>query len=104
MVTYKNLVQELDELKAKLEILKNADIELKQTKSVLVEKDVEINNLVNLLQQEKHAKEELLVSKRAEIDACEKRCSELLEEKENLAKEIAQVKESVSENKFNIDG
>lgn len=77
---------------------------MKKTKSILAEKDVEITNLVNLLQQEKHAKEELLISKQAEIDASEKRFSALLAEKESLTKEMEQMKDSVSENKLNIDG
>lgn len=91
-------------MKAKLEVLKNADIKLKQTELILAEKDVEINDLANLLQQEKLAKEELLILKQAEIEASEKRCSELLVDKENLAKEIEQMKESMSENKFDVDG
>lgn len=104
MNALKNVSLELNETKQKLESLKNIEVELKTSQAQLAETNVELNNVVNLLQQERYANEELRNAKEKEIEMYQKRCQELEREKESLTKDIESVKESVSENKVNIEG
>lgn len=101
---YKNTYQELNDAKVKLNILKNVDYDLNQAKISLTEKDMKINNLENLLQQEKHSYEELLIIKEKEIEMYQKRYMDLELVKEELTKNIENLEKSISENKVNVEG
>lgn len=95
---------ELTETKQKLEALKIVEAELKTARAQLAERDVELNNLVNVMKQERFANEELNSIKEKQVEECEKRCEQLERDRESLLKDIESVKESASENKVNIEG
>ncbi|XP_065199527.1 unconventional myosin-Va isoform X2 [Planococcus citri] len=99
----RNVSAELNETKQKLEALKTVEAELKTARVQLAERDVELNNVVNLLQQERYSSEELKNLKQKEIEEYEKRCERLEHERESLMKDIESVKESATENKVNIE-
>ncbi len=98
------MAQELNEMKIKLETLKNVNSELLQTKSVLSQKDAEIDNLISLLQSERNEKEQIIVAKNKEIDSYQIQCKELEIIRANLMREIDKMKESVSEEKLDVEG
>lgn len=104
MSSLKNISQELIDTKQKLEAFKSIESELKTTRVELQERDVELNNLVNMLKQERYANEELKNLKQQEIESYEKKYEQLEREKEALMKDMETVKESVSENKVNVEG
>lgn len=104
MHTLKNVSHELAETKSKLDLLKCTESELKSAQTQLAQKDVELNNVINLLQQERTCKEELIISKQTELEAYEKRYTELEREKETLIKDMETIKKSITDDQSNTDG
>ena len=99
LASHKPLVHEIEDLKAKVETLKNTETELKQSKIIMSEKDDKIEKLLASLNEEKGRLDELLNEK----TVYEKRCDELETSKKNLEEELQELKKKIAVDKEDME-
>ncbi|XP_032683179.1 unconventional myosin-Va isoform X3 [Odontomachus brunneus] len=94
----KNVQHEMVDLKCKLDLLKSVDVENKKLNIVVQDKEKELNNIRDILQQEKDEKMDLLQDKERTARQKDEENKKLQEDNERLRKELSLATEKLKSN------